>query len=257
MSRDLATSKAVEIASGTNRRLQANSAVPPIVRVDGDRIAYTEEDATTARPFGWKIVVRSLASGRVERTYLTAQSVYAMALSGSDVLYTEGLVDQGVGFMYRTRLMLATPNEPAGAWIADDAFEVAFRGSRFAWDADPGSSQGQLGMAQHPQVMTATVDSRTPVPASYPAAGKIQGSVWPTTGDDLVAWSDDEGTDPTTTGNRLGVWAPGRGAFALEPAHAIAPILGGDGWLTWYDDSAPGIAAVIHGVQVSTLAAAR
>jgi hypothetical protein len=253
MSMNLRTHKASEFASGVNRRLEGPSAVPPLVRVDGDRIAYTEEDPAPGRELGWKIIVRSLSSGRVEQTYPTDLSIYSMAMSGPDVVYSEGLVDNDQSFKYKTRLMLATPGTPQGSKIADDAFEVAFRGDRFAWVADPASSQNQVGMAQHPQVFTAAIDSPEPQPASLPAGPRIRGSVWPTTGDGLVGWSDDEETDVPASPNRLTLWSPTMGAYVVEPAHSIVPMLGDEGWLTWYDDSSPDINVVLHGLRLTAL----
>ena len=254
ISLDLNSGLKSTVASGMNRRLEGPAAIPPLVQVSGDRIAYTIEDPTPDRPFGWKIEIRSLTTGALEREYSTDESIYQMALSGSNVLYSEGLVDQDLNFKYHTRLMLATPSSSRPLHVADDAFEVALDSSRFAWVADVASSQGQVGLAQHPRVMTATIDDPTPVAISIDAGPQVRGSVWPSTADGRVVWSDDEQVGPETLpGNYLATWTPDRPASVLKGVLTIVPLLGGSGWISWYDDSASGINAVIRGGELAKL----
>ncbi len=145
------------IASGTNRRLEGPGAVPPLVQIDGDLVAYTVEDPTPDRPWGWQVNVISRSSGKVVARYPTSLSIYQMALEDETLLYSEGAVDEERSFKYATRLVLATPEAPSGTVIAKDAFELALSDGRLVWVSDPESSEGQLGMAQHPQVVTTTI----------------------------------------------------------------------------------------------------
>lgn len=235
---DLKTGIASVIASGVNHRLEGPEAIPPLVNVSGDTVAYTIEDQSVDRPMGWKIVLKSIRTGGQIAEYATALSIYQMGLSGTDVVYSEGLVDQSLNFKYKTRLMLASKNSSSPRFIANDAFELSFHGNRFAWVSDPGSSQGQVGLAQHPRVFTATVSDLTPLPVSLEPGSLVRGGVWPVTSDGLVAWSDDELVGPNPpAGNYLALWSSvTRRASAVAKISTIAPQLGGAGWVAWDDD---------------------
>jgi len=239
------------IASGTNKRHEGSGAIPPLVQIDGDRVAYTVEDPTPARPWGWQVVVVSRSTGVVLEKYPTALSIYQMALSGESVLYSEGLVDEQRSFKYATRLMLASPEVPGATQIALDAFEVAFADGRLVWVTDPGSSEGQLGMAQHPHIATSRIeDARIEILSDRPA---FKAAFWPTTADDAVAWSEDEGYSDGVGANRLALWDAAHGVGLVADAHTPAPFLGGSGWLLWYDDSAEGVSVVIHGTKLTDM----
>lgn len=236
------------VASGVNQRLEGDGAVPPLVQIDGDHVAYSIEDPAPGRPWGWQVVVVSVSSGAVLDRYPTSLSIYQMALSGETVLYSEGLVDEQRSFKHSTHLMLAKPDAPSGTLIADDAFEVAFADGRLAWVTDPESSQGQLGMAQHPLVATSTAgDARVDLLSGQPG---FRASYWPTTADNVVAWSEDEGSTDGVGANRLAMWDAAHGTVIVSDAHTPAPLLGGAGWLLWYDDSAEGVNVVLHGAKL-------
>lgn len=54
--------------------------------------------------------------------------------------------------------------------------------------------------------------------------------------------------------NYLAVWAAATGqSSVVADASSIFPILGGAGWFNWYDDSAPGINAVIRGGRTTEI----
>jgi hypothetical protein len=240
------------VASGTNKRHEGSGAIPPLVQIDGDRVAYTVEDPTPERPWGWQVVVVSRSTGTVIEKYPTALSIYQMALSGDSVLYSEGLVDEQRSFKYATRLMLATPEAPGATQIAQDAFEVAFADGRLVWVSDPDSSEGQLGMAQHPQIATSKIDdARIQILSDRPG---FKAAFWPTTADEAVAWSVDEGYSDGVGANRLALWDAVHGVGIVADAHTPAPLLGGRGWLLWYDDSAEGVNVVIHGAKLADMA---
>lgn len=245
----LDTGERTVIASGVNRRLEGTSAVPPLVQIDGDMVAYTVEDPAPGREWGWQIIVASATSGTIAHRYPTAFSVYQMTLEGNTVLYTEGLVDEKQSFKYAMRLMVARSTSSTA--LADDAFEVALSDGRAAWISDPDSSRNRLGMAQHPQLMTSSGFGSGMLVSREPG---FQGAFWPSTADGIVAWSEDEGGSDGTAANRLALWSQAHGTVLVDHAHTPLPLLGGHGWLLWYDDSAQGINAVLHGTTLDALA---
>jgi hypothetical protein len=245
---DLASGTSTTIAHGTNTRLVSNNgtgglqAVPPLAQVDGDTVAYTLEDPTPARPDGWKIIIASLPDGHVERSVTTAQAIYSLALANGAVAYSEGRLDLPGSFTYATRLMLSTADRPTPREIAKDTFTVVMAGDRLAWVSDPMASQGQIGLAQSPQILTAAIGSPTPTPASVTPDGVAEkGAYWPAAGDGFVSWADDQdtgpGRHPDPNGDHLVVWSERSGeAVQLEPTAGMIVTGVGGGWLTWYND---------------------
>lgn len=248
---DLTTARGKVIASGTNRMERGGAATPPLVHVDGRRIAYDVEDPTVARPDGWKIVVQDLDSGATLWSVSTRRWLYQFALSGERVAWSEGAVDPNIGVSYDTSLWLsdhgATPT-----MVASDAFELALSGTTLAWVADPGSSQTDNGLAEHPTVWETDTRHLEPVQLSAPIGPLVKASSWVAAGDGVVTWADNEYTGVgTSSGIHLAAWTRSTGSFGIEPTNAITQGVGG-GWLIWYDDNIPD-SPVFHGVELSTL----
>jgi hypothetical protein len=78
-------------ASGTNHRVAVGMAGatinPPVLAVDGDRLAYTLEAATTDAPNGNKIVLQSLADGQIIGTVTSKGFVPWIGLAGTVMAY--------------------------------------------------------------------------------------------------------------------------------------------------------------------------
>jgi len=253
MTLDLRDGKPRPLVSGVSRRLEGGQGVPPPVQIDGDRLAYAVEDPTPERPLGWKIVLRSLRSGRIEREVRTALSIYSLGLSGTTIAYSEGFVDQALNFKYRTDLMVSAADHPAPIELAKDAFEVAVDGHRIAWVSDPQPSQEQSGLAMHPRILTATLEDLAPVAISHePDSNPTRGAYWPAAGDGLISWADDQvGATGPNRGRLLVVWSEKSGAAVqLEPAHTNISALT-EGWLLWYDDTDADHGIVVHGIRLT------
>lgn len=248
MALDLDAGGPTIVAHGTNARLDYNNgrgglqAAPPLAQVDGNLIAYTLEDTGPGRPQGWKIVIRSLADGAVERTVPTKQAIYSLALANDSVAWSEGLLDLPGSFTYAARLMVSTPEHPRPREVAKDAFEVLLDSDRLSWIGDPIASQKGIGLAQHPRLFTAVLDDLRADPVSAPADGIIEkGAYWPAAGDGFITWADDQDTGPDRhpdpTGDHLVVWDQRSDqAVQLEPTAGMILSGVGGGWLTWYDD---------------------
>jgi len=244
-----------ELVAGVNRRLEGGQGVPPLLSIDGDELAYTIESPTASHPLGWKIVVRDVVDGSVRRSLQTGLSVYSMALSDGQVAYSEGLVDQAGNFKYRTRLMFWKRGTTTAVKVADDAFEVAFRGSLLAWVGDELSSRGQVGLAQRPRVFVASMDDLKARPAGHDADGIVDwGGLWPAAGDGYATWADNQDTPshPDPSGDHLVIWDTRTGrAYQLEPTAGLDLSGVGNGWLVWHSEWDP--VPVWHGVRLDAI----
>lgn len=248
---DLKAAREKVIASGTNRMERGGGATPPRVHVDGRRIAYDMEDPTPARPDGWKIVVQDLDSGATLWSVPTRRFLYQFDLSRDRVAWSEGAVDPNSGVSYDTSLWLSE-HGASPTMVASDAFELALSGTTLAWVSDPGSSQTDNGLAQHPTVWETDVQHLEPVQLSAPIGPLVKGSSWVAAGDGVVAWADDQDTGVgTSSGTHLAAWSKSTGSLEIEPTNTIVQGVGG-GWLIWYDDKIPD-SPVFHGVELSML----
>ncbi len=228
------------VASAVNTRLEGGAGVPPALDVSGSQIAYAVESPTPDRPWGWTILVRTLPSNELVRRIETAEDLYALALSDGAVAYSEGLVDTQLSFKYKTRLMVSTVAQPSPRRVAADAFELAMDGPRLAWVDDRAASQGGIGLAQYPRIYSTLLGDPSPEPLSAPPDGvSVRSSSWPSAGDGLVAWSDNQDTPARgqPVGAHLVVWSAATGrATQLEPTAGMILSAVGQGWLVWYDD---------------------
>jgi hypothetical protein len=236
MALDLATGEQHVVASGRNQRLEGPSAIPPVIAISDNDIAYSVEDPGLGRPFGWRVVVRTLSTNALVRTVLTDESIYALAISDTAVAWSEGLVDMNGDFKYKTRLMLSTTSQPTPIRVAADAFELSLQGGRLAWASDPGSSEGDLGAPQRPQIMTTLVSRPQPTAVSRAPDELERGGFWPAVGNGLVAWLDDQNTpwhpDPST--GHVVFWSATTGkSVQVEPIDNPGLVGVGQGWLIW------------------------
>lgn len=247
---------ATTIASGVQRRTLAHyGASWPKAAIDGDLVAYSVEDSTHP-PDGWMIVVYSLSRRAVVRTISTDQAVYDLAISDGAIAYTVGAVDPNLGFLYDTRLLLSTPDQPAPRQLAVNAYAVRFRDGRIAWGQDTPTQVS--GAAQGTRIWSTSLADLRPVPVSPPPGrGTEQQQAWPATGDGLVSWASfrlDTAT-PANNGERLGVWSL-TSALAYEVLPSPGATLTGiaDGWLVWINDRfAPNPVQTVSGIRLASL----
>jgi hypothetical protein len=130
---ELGTGQSRVIASGVNSRLDGVGGPPAVMdmELDGTRLAYTVQDATASRPWGWQIKVVDLATGKVERSVATEEEIYDLGLSSAVVAYSEGLVNTDTGSIYQTRMMVSTPEQPTP--IRSPPTPTSFRSARADW----------------------------------------------------------------------------------------------------------------------------
>ncbi len=236
---DLDTGKTRQLDAGVqhqNETSEGFGASSPALNLDGDRLAYAIEDPSRP-PVGWKIVVRSVASGRVEREIPTDLPVCDVAIDGEDVAWTEGRTDPDIGFTYDTRLMLSTAAQPAPRHIAAHAYEVDFDAGRIAWNQDRPVTI--TGAAQHSRMWSATSPDFEPEPVSpIPQQGIERYQAWPQTGDGFVTWESfrwDE-TVRDSDADRFCLWNPADGlAYEVAPTRGVNSSGSDGGWFVWTD----------------------
>jgi hypothetical protein len=265
--KNLASSTAHEVTSGVHVRLEGGQAIPPLIRVDGDQVVYAVEHTRPGHPLGWRIMLQSLTSGDVERTFDTDLDLYQLDLSEGNVLYSEGQADLEASYKYGLRLMLSTADHPDPVQIAHDAYDLSISGDRFAWMSDPQAAESPMPV--RPVIMTATVSDPTPrqvsvtttAPASPPPGwGRPRlGGMFPATGGGLVAWQDRQTDGLTWDGqlDRLPLWDSRSGVgYQLEPAPDPLFVRLEGGWLTWYTDfdgDRLALTHVFHGLPIADL----
>ena len=192
---DLSSGTTSVVADGVNRRREDGSPSVPLTAVQGGQIAYTVESATADWPYGWKIVVRSLADGAVVREIQTRYSVWYMVIDNGNVLYSEVPPEENGGGA--GGLMLSTVDHPEPVQVADNGSDMSIDGTRIVW-----SGVDDLVVnapVVNEAVYTATLDDLNPVRLSQPVQG--YGGRFPAAGDGLVTWSE-----PDTAWDDLFVW---------------------------------------------------
>jgi hypothetical protein len=85
---------------------------PPLVALDGGRIAYNVENATAGHPLASTIVVRSLAGGAPERQIATQARPIRLELAGTNVAWLEA-EDSQEGGLRALPLRISTAAQPA------------------------------------------------------------------------------------------------------------------------------------------------
>jgi hypothetical protein len=249
MVKDIVSGEVRQLQSGVHHRLEGGLAVPPLIKIDGDRVAYAVENTRPGHPLAWRVTLLSLTSGNVERAFDTDLDLFDLDLSGTDICYSEGDAELEVGFKFNTRLMLSTAEHPEPVEIDRDAYDVAISGGRLAWIED--RAAGSQGSPQPiaPVAMTATVSDLVPQQISKmsqalgsPSPGSslpLMAAYYPAVGDDLVAWRERQ-SDGTEMGYlyRLIAWDGSRGAaYQLEPTPEVLFASLEGGWLSWYTDT--------------------
>jgi hypothetical protein len=205
---------------------------PFIVRALGDRLAEAlkEPDGTI------QIDVRSAATGRVTVSVPVAETLYDVALAGSDaVLWSAGT---NVPELQTIKdLHLYRWSSPRGTVkVADGAFAVRADGQWAAWITDMQASTGATGHPVAPSLSLAGSpfsDGRL-VPGSNAAAVKAINGF--DTVDGWVAWSADVATG-ANTGTRLMMIGPGWTTARTLSDRAGTPWVSlGGGWVAWYHE---------------------
>ena len=236
---DLTRQTTRTVASGIQRRYGTGfGASWPAMDLDGNRLAYAIEDPAHP-PNGWEIRIVSLHAGTIERTVHTDLAVYSLALSGSNVAYSEGKIDPQEGFTYATRLFVARPTDPAPVELGSNAYEVAFEDGRLAWSQDEPTTLVS-GAAHGTRIWTAALPDLRPEPAAPPPGhGTEQYQAWPRTGSGFVTWDSARLslTDTSVNGDRFAVWDPhDQVAYELDPSPGAVISSAGGGWLVWVNE---------------------
>lgn len=234
---DLARGSRAVIASGTNHRVAvegAGAAInPPVLAVDVDRLAYTLEATTPDAPNGNKIVLRSLADGKIVGTLTTTGFVPWVGLAGPVVAYREALATNLDGSSVRdARLMLRTFTADAGAIgsIDEHISDAAISGDRLVWgrtDATDGSA------------WTTPLSGGVPVHIAGPTGvgfvqGSETGSGWVRASDGFATWTAPGTVNGSDQSAVPFIWQTGdRAARLLIMPAAVDAIEVSGGWLTW------------------------
>ncbi|HEX8940262.1 MAG TPA: hypothetical protein VF763_08860, partial [Candidatus Limnocylindrales bacterium] len=128
---DLATGDRWDVARGQSSRtadvppgsLLDRPAVP-VVALDDDHVAYSEEAPPTAdRPDAWQVVVRWLADRSIVRTVPAAGPVRSLALTGSTVAFDEATAGS-------SRLVVAAAGRMTPVVLGSDVVGVVAAGDR-------------------------------------------------------------------------------------------------------------------------------
>jgi hypothetical protein len=232
----ISTGASVTIDSGTNKRTayvgECADVGAPLIAIDGDRLAYTVEAATTGQPLADRIVLRDLATGSIVKAIATDGTVEDLQLSGETLAYRENTDASGGRLVWGTgRLMVVMGPQATADVIEQKVGDIAMGGGRLAWtQAD---ANGTIWTSNSDG--TNVIEVAAPVEAGITVtwAGRLAAT------DGLVAWSVNATIDGDSGGGccaaLLSVWAPG------EPAARFIEGLGGPdavavsaGWLVWH-----------------------
>lgn len=239
---DLAGGSRSILASGTNHRIAVGMAGatinPPVLAVDGDRLAYTLEAGTTDAPNANKIVLLSLTDGKIIGTETSKGFVPWIGVAGTVMAYREARGANLDGSTVRdARLMLKTFTADAGTigLVDDHVAEAAISGDRLVWgriDTTDGSA------------WTTTLSDGVPVRVAGPtsvgfSSGTEPGIFQVSASAGFAAW----GAVGTVNGSDQSfvpfLWAIGDPNARLMVPSSILTIAVSDGWLTWNDGSDP------------------
>lgn len=241
------------VAAGEQARLEGGAAPWVQFKISGDLIAYGIESDAVQGSLRWTITLRSLTDPKPLRLIHTERSLYDLALAGTTVAYSEGLVDQAASFKYQTRLMISTAAHPDPVVFAPDAFEIAIDGDRLTWINDWVANQLHLGLPARPQMVTATLSNPADIEkiSGLPDEHPIKRVVWPTAGDGISAWAELQ-DDFVLGPNVLVAWSVARReSIQIAQGRGTAITAVGGGWLTWYRwlDDGSGTMSGVEGIQ--------
>jgi len=176
---DLASRVMDVVAQGTNTRLDAGSADTPIVDVDSGMVAYTQEETRRGHPFAEQIVVKRLSDGMTVRTFDSDSSVWDLALSNGDVLFSQGASDQVSTQITDTAVDLSTATSPQPKLIGPTGFQVGLDNQRMVWN---GLDQSMAA----PGLWTETYSEAAATDVSSGEQSALDR--FPAVGDGLVSW---------------------------------------------------------------------
>jgi hypothetical protein len=251
---DLADSTRSVVASGTNHRvavgMEGAAINPPVLAVDGDRVAYTLEAAAPDAPDGNEIVLRSLVDGSVVRTVTTKGFVPWVGLAGNAIAYREALgTDLNGETVQDAGLMIAATNAGPFEPVDDHVGSAAISGDRLVWgrtDATDGSAWTRQVSGGLPSQIAGPTDvgfRTTDQPGIFQMSASEGLAAW-------VAVGTVNGSDQSFIPF---IWVSGDpAARLLVPSSPIDTIAVSSGWLTWHEGDDP---PRLRGMTVDEIAA--
>jgi hypothetical protein len=219
MVHSITTGSQTTAASGRHVRQMGCGAWYPVVAVDSDLFAYSQE---SNRPGEWQIIVQSMSSGEVARTISAAHVIVDVDIDGTDVAYTTADVEDPSSpyfTMTQVRLLLSTESQSEATVVDRIDSPASFADGRLAW----GTREGSLR-----QCWTATVDDLRPVQISDDnyACGA------PETAGGLVQYAT--ASDTYWFGN---IWDERDGiTLRFDTGMWAERLSGNGGWLVWYGE---------------------
>jgi hypothetical protein len=230
-------------ASGTNHRVavgQAGSTInPPVLAVDGDRVAYTLEAPAPGAPNGNKIVLQSLTDGSIIGTVMTKGFVPWIGLGGTVMAYREALGTNLDGWTVRdARLILRSFTADAGAvgLVDDHVSDAAISGDRLVWgrfDSTDGSAWTTLLSDGVP------VHVAGPTDAGF-SSGREPGIFQVSANSGFATWAAAGSVNGADQSFVPFVWQVGDpSARLLTLPSSIDFIAVSEGWLSWHESDGP------------------
>ncbi len=239
---DLATGATRIVDDGINRRFEDGSPSAPATDVDDGLVVYTVESPTDKWPYGWKVLVRHLSNGTLEREIQTRYSVWDLAVDDGNVLYSEVPPSEADGGA--PAVMLSTAANPEPAQVALNGGSLSIDRERLVWAGIPDFVVGAPAIGQ--EVLTATFSDLSPTRLNGPIDDGFGGRN-PAAGDGMVVWNE-----PAEAWDNLFMWdsesnhsyqIAGHDNTLSHRFSTYLPNIDG-GWLTW---------SVIFATQTHTL----
>jgi hypothetical protein len=226
------TNTQTTVATGTNTRLVYGGTCadirPPVIDLDGDRLAYSVEAGTSAAPLAQKVIIRAITPGQEVASYAATGSVEELRLSGDAVAWRENAeAAAGSLVLGRGRLILVKGAGAAPLLIEAHAGALGLSGKRIAWVAAGSTPQA---------VWTAAIDTGQgfAIPMQLASAITAADVAFVTAGESMVAWGQNVKTPSGCCASLLALWANG------EPVARTVEGFGGPvaawikgGWLVW------------------------
>jgi hypothetical protein len=238
---DLADRTRSVVASGTNHRvavgMEGAAINPPVLAIDGDRVAYTVEPAAPTAPDGNEIVLQSLVDGSIVRMVRTQRFVPWIGLTGKAMAYREALgTDLDGSTVEDARLMIATTDDGPFEAVGDHVGSAALSAERLVWgrtDTTDGSAWTRRLSGGSPVQIAGPTDvgfRSTDQLGTFQMSASEGFATW-------VAVGTVNGSDQSFVPF---VWASGEPASRLlvtsTPIDAIAV---SSGWLIWHEGDDP------------------
>jgi hypothetical protein len=254
VSLDLADRARSVVASGTNHRvavgMEGAAINPPVLAVDGDRVAYTVEATAPDAPNANEIVLRSLADGSVIRRVTTKGLVPWIGLAGNAMAYREALGTDLDGMTVRdARLMIAATDARSFEPVDDHVGSAAITADRLVWgriDATDGSAWTRPLLGGSPVQIAGPTDvgfRSTDEPGIFQISASGGFASW-------LAVGTVNGSDSSFVPF---IWASGDpAARLLVPSSPIDTISVSGDWLTWNQSDDP---PLLRGATLTEVAA--